>query len=143
MDLDFSTDLESVRVVPHKGVAFAKFARASVALRCMEAVTGSGTLGGMRVKCMLAEPKAAAGQVHAQGQGFGLHDAGGGGSGGGGGGGSGSGGWGAGGGGGGGGGGASSGGSGSAMSGPAVTPPSRPPSRFIRSGSHSPGGRAA
>lgn len=51
--------LESIRVVPHKGVAFAKFNRASVALRCMEAVTATGTLGTLRVKCMLAEPKAA------------------------------------------------------------------------------------
>ena len=52
------SDLESVRVVPHKGVAFAKFARASAAARCMEAVTATGTLGGVRVKCMLAEPRA-------------------------------------------------------------------------------------
>jgi len=58
-------DLESVRVVPHKGVAFAKFARASVAAQCMEAVSATGTLGGMRVKCMLAEPKAGAVSVGA------------------------------------------------------------------------------
>ena len=54
---DADTVLTSVRVVPHKGVAFAKFARSSTALRCMEAVAASGTLGGVRVKCMLAERK--------------------------------------------------------------------------------------
>ena len=58
-------DLESVRVVPHKGVAFAKFSRASVAVWCMEAVSGTGTLGGVRVKCMLAEPKASPASVRA------------------------------------------------------------------------------
>ena len=58
--IDPARDLESVRAVPHKGVAFAKFKNAEVARRCMDAVARAGTLGDMRVKCMLAEPKAAA-----------------------------------------------------------------------------------
>ena len=54
-----ASDLEYVRVVPHKGVAFAKFASAEAAALCLEAVARSlGDLGGVRVKCMLAEPKA-------------------------------------------------------------------------------------
>ena len=57
--IDPARDLESVRAVPHKGVAFAKFSSAEVARRCMDAVARAGTLGDMRVKCMLAEPKAA------------------------------------------------------------------------------------
>ena len=53
-----ASDLEYVRVVPHKGVAFAKFASAEAAALCLEAVARSlGDLGGVRVKCMLAEPK--------------------------------------------------------------------------------------
>ena len=58
--VDPARDLESVHVVPHKGVAFAKFSSAEVARRCMEAVARAGALGDMRVKCMLAEPKACA-----------------------------------------------------------------------------------
>jgi len=58
--VDPARDLESVHAVPHKGVAFAKFSSAEVARRCMEAVARAGALGDMRVKCMLAEPKACA-----------------------------------------------------------------------------------
>ena len=54
--------LESVRVVPRKGVAFAKFSDAATAMRCMAAIAdANGALGALRVKCMLAEPKASAG----------------------------------------------------------------------------------
>ena len=58
--IDPGRDLESVHAVPHKGVAFAKFSSAEVARRCMDAVARAGALGDMRVKCMLAEPKAGA-----------------------------------------------------------------------------------
>ena len=51
--------LESVRAVPHKGVAFAKFSNASTAVLCMRAIAdANGVLGTLKVKCMLAEPKA-------------------------------------------------------------------------------------
>ena len=51
--------LESVRAVPHKGVAFAKFSNASTAALCMRAIAdANGVLGTLKVKCMLAEPKA-------------------------------------------------------------------------------------
>jgi len=54
--------LESVRVVPRKGVAFAKFSDAATARRCMAAIAdANGALGALRVKCMLAEPKVSAG----------------------------------------------------------------------------------
>ena len=54
--------LESVRVVPRKGVAFVKFSDAATAMRCMAAIAdANGALGALRVKCMLAEPKASAG----------------------------------------------------------------------------------
>ena len=54
--------LESVRVVPRKGVAFAKFSDAATAMRCTAAIAdANGALGALRVKCMLAEPKASAG----------------------------------------------------------------------------------
>ena len=54
--------LESVRAVPHKGVAFAKFSNASTAALCMRAIAdANGVLGTLKVKCMLAEPKAGTG----------------------------------------------------------------------------------
>ena len=56
------THLESVRAVPRKGVAFVKFSDAATAMRCMAAIADTnGALGALRVKCMLAEPKASAG----------------------------------------------------------------------------------
>ena len=64
-DIDPGRELESVHVVPHKGVAFAKFSSAEVARRCMDAVARAGTLGDVRVKCMLAEPKAGASMTSA------------------------------------------------------------------------------
>ena len=48
--------------VPSKGVAYAKFERASAALAALEAVRDAGGgVGGIRVKAMLAEPRAARG----------------------------------------------------------------------------------
>ncbi|KAG2446416.1 hypothetical protein HYH02_008409 [Chlamydomonas schloesseri] len=44
-------------LVASKGVVFCKFTKASHALRALEDVTGRGTVGPYKVKCMLAEPK--------------------------------------------------------------------------------------
>ncbi|KAG2433808.1 hypothetical protein HXX76_008166 [Chlamydomonas incerta] len=44
-------------LVAAKGVVFCKFTKASYALRALEDVTGRGTVGPYKVKCMLAEPK--------------------------------------------------------------------------------------
>ncbi|KXZ53325.1 hypothetical protein GPECTOR_7g1219 [Gonium pectorale] len=44
-------------LVASKGVVFCKFTKASSALRALEDVTGRGTVGPYKVKCMLAEPK--------------------------------------------------------------------------------------
>ncbi|GMH37093.1 hypothetical protein BSKO_04966 [Bryopsis sp. KO-2023] len=52
-DLDYcKTDL-----IQSKGVVFAKYAKASSALKGMEEICDSGMLAGYKVKCMLAEPK--------------------------------------------------------------------------------------
>eukprot|EP01024_Parvocaulis_polyphysoides_P031205 TRINITY_DN2826_c0_g3_i1.p1 TRINITY_DN2826_c0_g3~~TRINITY_DN2826_c0_g3_i1.p1 ORF type:complete len:196 (-),score=34.05 TRINITY_DN2826_c0_g3_i1:31-618(-) len=48
-------------LISSKGIAFAKYSKASQALVALEDVTKTNMLAGYRIKCMLAEPRAPAG----------------------------------------------------------------------------------
>jgi len=61
---EFSGDLEYCKVITDrqsnesKGFAFAKFKKASAAAQAMEKVLETGEIGGMKVKVLIADPKA-------------------------------------------------------------------------------------